>query len=168
MSTTRDRTAREQGATIVEFALVAPILLLLVFGLFELARLGYAFSEVRTAARDGARYATVVGDSDGDGVPNYVDCDAIEAATLELVIVESVTDADVDIEYYQGPTLVADCQPGGAPPPDDYSVELESGTEVHVTVRASFDSVVPFLEQFFEGITMDNTQIRTINFGLLG
>lgn len=165
MSTTRS-TRGERGASLVEFALVAPILLILLFGAFELARLGYAFSEVRTAAREGARYATVVGDADGNGTPNFVDCAAIETAALDLVQVEAVTAADVDIVYTTPSGTTADCQ--GGTPPDGYSVELESGTEVSVTVHAEFDSVVPLLEGFFEGISMDNTQVRTVNYGLLG
>jgi hypothetical protein len=51
--------AKERGATLVEFALIAPVLMLLVFGIIEF---GFAFNdylEVRSAAREGARLAAV-------------------------------------------------------------------------------------------------------------
>ena len=52
---------REGGAALVEFAVLAPLLLLLVLGIVEF---GYTFGQyngVRHAAREGARYAAVDG-----------------------------------------------------------------------------------------------------------
>ncbi len=51
--------SREAGATLIEFAIVLPLLVLLLFGIIEA---GWAFSqsvEVRNAAREGARLAVV-------------------------------------------------------------------------------------------------------------
>ena len=53
------RKNRDEGASVVEFAVVLPLLLLLVFGIMEA---GWAFAqqvEVRNAAREGARLAVV-------------------------------------------------------------------------------------------------------------
>ena len=55
----RDRDQR--GAVVVEFALVVPILLLLVFGIFEF---GYMLNRdmiIGNASRDGARIASLNG-----------------------------------------------------------------------------------------------------------
>ncbi len=49
----------EKGQTLVEFALVLPILLLLVIGMLEFARVLNAWLIVSNGAREGARYATV-------------------------------------------------------------------------------------------------------------
>jgi Flp pilus assembly protein TadG len=51
----RDRTAQ----ALVEFALVLPIFLLIVLGLFDAGRLVMAFNGVSNAARQGARVAVV-------------------------------------------------------------------------------------------------------------
>lgn len=50
---------REKGASVVEFALVLPLLLLLVFGIMEMGWLFAQQVEVRNAAREGARMAVV-------------------------------------------------------------------------------------------------------------
>jgi Flp pilus assembly protein TadG len=53
------RRARERGASAVEFALVLPIFVLLVFGIMEAGWLFAQQVEVRNAAREGARLAVV-------------------------------------------------------------------------------------------------------------
>lgn len=55
---------RRRAATIVEAALVLPIMLLLLFGLFEYCRFIFLLQVAENAAREGARYAVV---HTGDG-----------------------------------------------------------------------------------------------------
>jgi Flp pilus assembly pilin Flp len=50
------RAKDERGAAIVEFALVAPILLTLVWGIIETGRAFYTINSLASAVRDGARY----------------------------------------------------------------------------------------------------------------
>lgn len=52
---------RERGASVVEFAVLAPVLLLLVLGMVEFGWLFGQFNDVRHGAREGARYAAVNG-----------------------------------------------------------------------------------------------------------
>jgi Flp pilus assembly protein TadG len=51
----RRRMKSERGAAIVEFALVIPILLMLVVGIFEFGRMYYIQTTLSMAARQGAR-----------------------------------------------------------------------------------------------------------------
>ncbi|AHF06871.1 TadE/TadG family type IV pilus assembly protein [Desulfitobacterium metallireducens] len=51
----------EQGQALVEMALVLPLLLLLLFGIIEMGRVGYAYITVSNAARSAARVATTGG-----------------------------------------------------------------------------------------------------------
>lgn len=157
------RRSRERGATLVEFAIVAPLLFILLFGVVEFARLGYAFSEVWTAAREGARYATVVGDEDGNGEPNFVDCDGIEAAALSKVVIGTLSTADVDITYLTPLGTSRDCQ-GGTDPTD--GGDIDTGTEITVSVSGTFNSVVPVIGQFLNGTTLDSSQFRTVSYGI--
>ncbi len=51
--------SRSSGQSLVEFALVIPIFLLLLFGLFDVGRLVYVNNAVSEGAREAARYGSV-------------------------------------------------------------------------------------------------------------
>jgi Flp pilus assembly protein TadG len=50
-----------RGQNMVEFALVAPIFFMMLFGCFELGRMAYINHSLENATREGARYAMVHG-----------------------------------------------------------------------------------------------------------
>lgn len=58
------RLARRRGAAAVEFALVAPLLVVLVFGMIEFGRMFMAEQVLTNAAREGARKAVLPGATD--------------------------------------------------------------------------------------------------------
>ena len=49
----------ERGAALVEFAIVLPILLMIVFGIVDFARAFYTQNNLTSAVREGARWASV-------------------------------------------------------------------------------------------------------------
>ena len=51
--------ARSTGQALVEFAVVAPVFFLLLFGLIDLGRYVYVTNSFAQAAREGARYGSV-------------------------------------------------------------------------------------------------------------
>jgi len=59
----RNRVARrrEGGQGLVEFAIVIPMFLLIVFSMFDLGRVVWANDSLANAAREGARFASVTG-----------------------------------------------------------------------------------------------------------
>lgn len=70
------RDKRDQGASLVEFAVLAPLLVLLVFGIIEFGwKLGQ-LNDVRHAVREGARFAAVNGGTN-DEIDSVV-CDALD------------------------------------------------------------------------------------------
>jgi Flp pilus assembly protein TadG len=48
-----------RGATLVETALVLPVVLMMLFGIFEYGRFMFLYTTATNAVRDGARYAAV-------------------------------------------------------------------------------------------------------------
>ncbi len=71
------RNARSQRSqALVEFALVSPIFLLIVFSAIDISRLLYAYTAISSAARDGARTASLSGSQ-------FSDCQIIQE--IELV-----------------------------------------------------------------------------------
>ena len=65
-STSSDHRS-ERGAAMVEFALVLPLLIMLVFGIITFGRAYFAKVELASAVREGAR-AAALGKSNGDAV----------------------------------------------------------------------------------------------------
>jgi Flp pilus assembly protein TadG len=62
---TRSRGGGDRGAAAVEFALVLPVLLLVIFGIIDFGRLLYAKITLAEAAREGARAAALVSEDAG-------------------------------------------------------------------------------------------------------
>lgn len=82
MHTTRSREAGEgeRGAALVEFALVLPLLLILVFGIIDFGLFFYNDIRLTHAARDAARYASV---DDPSGADAAIDAAALVSTTVD-------------------------------------------------------------------------------------
>lgn len=84
---------RERGQALVEFGLVLPILLLLIFGLVDFGRAVYAQNALSEAARDGARWGSVQARAGTDiaGIEDYTvsRVDAIPGVTATATCIES-------------------------------------------------------------------------------
>jgi Flp pilus assembly protein TadG len=81
--------SRRRGAAAVEFAVVAPVFLLLVFGIVEFGRMLMVHQVLTNAAREGARRAVLRGTTSADvvnTVRNYLAGTSInaQAATVAL------------------------------------------------------------------------------------
>ena len=50
----------EDGAAVVEFALVMPVLFLVVFGIIDFGRAFYTVNNIVSAVREGARYGAIL------------------------------------------------------------------------------------------------------------
>jgi Flp pilus assembly protein TadG len=59
MRFSRLRVNQRRAASAVEFAMVAPVMLIFILGLLEYARLMFMMQMLNNAAREGARYAVV-------------------------------------------------------------------------------------------------------------
>jgi hypothetical protein len=66
---------RQRSQALVEFAMVSPLLLLVVFSAIDISRLLYAYTAISSAARDGARTASLSGSQ-------FSDCQIIQEVEL--------------------------------------------------------------------------------------
>ncbi len=141
-----------QGA--VEFALILPILLLLLFGLIETGRVIFIYSAVTNAAREAARYGSATGVSN-TGIPRYRDCASIIQAAVDVGFLGSVRPENVSITYDNGPgtPVIGTC------PPNDASVV--TGTRIVVEVTSPFDTLVPGLLPY-QDLQIEAQSARTI------
>jgi Flp pilus assembly protein TadG len=162
------RRGPDGGATLVEFAVVLPLVLLMLFGVVEFARIVYSFATVWNSAREGARYATTVGDTDGNKIPNYLDCDAIIQAAVNKAIGVGLSSADISVKYFDtGGTEVADCALS-PPAPAAGGADIDAGFKIEVEASATFNAIVPILSSFLDGIDLGSRQTRTVFRGVIG
>ena len=155
----------ERGATLVEFAIIAPMLFLLLFGVLEFSRLIAAYTSVWTSAREWARYATTTDVSTiSPTMPRYVDCAGIKQTARSRVFLADISNSDITVQFFdEAGVQVADCS--GASPD---SALIQSGYSVRVTVDTEFNAVVPVLSKFLSNINLHSEQERSIFRGMLG
>lgn len=172
MTTKPGRRRGERGASLIEFAMIAPLLFILLFGVIEFARLVGSYTSVWTAAREGARYATTSGvDTVDPSILRYKSCDGILAAAQAKIVMTEVTAANIEISWVaEDGTVLADCDSSTAPidPATDHNLILPTGTQIQVRVTDAFDGVVPIVGGMLDGIDLSSTQKRSIYLGVLG
>ncbi len=136
------------GQAAVEFALVLPIALMILFIVVDFGRAVFAYSTAAQAARDGSRMAMV------EQRKVTVDLAAIRGApTLGL------TATNVDVCYKTSGTALRDCNSGG-----DICSPLEIGCLAIVVVRAPFSPITPVVGNVVGPITLTSTSIQPIEY----
>ena len=130
--------AKKNGQGMVEFALILPVLLLVLFGIMEFGRLLFIYVTTTSASREAARYGTAVG-GNADDLPRFRDCAGMRAAAKKVGILSNLRDEDIFIWYDYGPGGTAygfDCAP---------NVDIPLGSRVVVQVRTPYAPIVPMV-----------------------
>ena len=110
----------EKGASAVEFALILPILIILIFGIFEFAIAFNNYITITHAAREGARRAAV--DLFNPDLKDYI---------KEMAFPLALTDEDIVIDWNNYPD----------PPPigDPVSVEITYNFGISIPLVGSWE-----------------------------
>jgi len=128
----------ERGQSLVEIALLLPLLILVLMALFDFGRAIYAFNTVSNAARDGARLAIVDQRTWGS---TYLA--AIEAANQATGLGLDATDTgDVLVQF---PDPLSNCSDPGI------------GCPVRVTVTYEFSPITPVIGSIFGPFEVSST-----------
>lgn len=131
----------ERGQTLVEFALIVPLLLLLLFGVIEFGRVFHAQLVITNAAREGARKAVVTSGTDAD-VSNVVkDSIANMVASLHPDQVQEKNVNDITNGAPEGNAIW-------------YAIEYASGRNVgepvKVYVKGRVEIIVPLISSIID------------------
>ena len=121
MTFIRDRISREEGVAAVEFALILPVLALMLFGILEFGRVWSQYQVFQGAAREGARCAAVQ-------ATEFSDCEiqpAIDNAAEPYDL--SVADAAVKIGSTNAPNGCTDADQG-----EDVQVSWEQPLNINI------------------------------------
>ncbi|MEA3308793.1 MAG: TadE/TadG family type IV pilus assembly protein [Chloroflexota bacterium] len=133
----------KKGQTLVEFALILPLLLLILFGIIEFGRILFIYSNLFNAAREGVRYGITM-PRDYDGIAQHVE-DAIVA----------VPDDDVNIGVWY------DDGPQSANTFTD-SAQVVVGQRVIVYMEYDVGYLTPLFEPFLNDMQLQTKSARTI------
>ena len=150
------RKPRARAQTMVEFALVMPLLLLLIYGILEVGRLMFTYSTVITASREAVRYGSASGMVSGE--PQYKDCVGIRNAAQHVNFLGSFDkNVDIDIYYSTGDHISFDT---AVCPSSSSLQDVSSGGFIKVSIRATFTplaGIVPLIS-----MTLRSNSQRTI------
>lgn len=163
---------KAHGQSLVEFALVLPIFLLLIFGLIDMGRFVYMNSTISQAAREATRVAAVEAYWLGRSDPNcnqtggpvcpatltVFRADVLTAANRMMAPFGAIADAD----------LYTSCE-ATAPTPVTTKTcadpKSADGTERLASVRTVlvFRPLTPVISSFFSSITTSGSATMVIN-----
>jgi Flp pilus assembly protein TadG len=144
---------RERGQGLVEFSLVFPVFILLLFGILDLGRAIYAYNTIADAAREGARVAIV------NQIQTSPDCVverpiqnpatphwSIKTCAVQWAIALGVQESDVTVSYAAPPGVALTCSP-----------TVAVGCIASVTVAHTFNAITPVIGNLVGTISMSST-----------
>lgn len=140
-----ERTRSERGSSLIEFGLIAVLLVMVLFGVVEICRMFLVYNDVAHAARAGVRYAIVHG---SDNPASTTDIQTVVKNFLSSAPMDTASAGlTVNVDY---PDTV-----GGA-------TCKNPGCRVQVTVAYTYD---PFVSYFsMSGISLHSTSKGVITF----
>jgi hypothetical protein len=145
----------ERGQGLVEFALILPLLLVLMLGIIDFGRLFFIYSEVSNAVREAIRFSAV----------NPYDCNLIRnraGSTLTLTDLDSI---DFTVSFDDGQeikwTYPSDCSDG---PPEGLvtsgdRITIRAQTQAHLLTA---ELIGPIVRQTFGAMPIEYVSSRTI------
>lgn len=133
---------RTSGQAVAEFALAAPVILLILFAIFDLGRAVYAFNTLSDAARTGVRVA-IVDQTQATDCVGFPDSSRCSAARQALALAITADDVDLQFEAFD--------LSGPCPTPEAI------GCIAEVTVPYSFRAVTPVIGDIVGPIDLAST-----------
>ena len=137
-----------RAQAILEFALILPLLLMLIYGIIEVGRLIFIFSSVANASRQAARYGSASGSV--NDVAFYQDCEGIRAVANQSAFIVKFNeinityDRGVDPDGIQIPIAGVDPNPSvDSCPIKDYTVR--NGDRIIVQVSTTYEPILKLL-----------------------
>lgn len=152
----------KRAQAMVEFMLVIPVLIALLYGIIEVSRLIFIFASVANASRSAARYGAGTGEF--DGMTYYQDCEGIRATANRSAILTEFD--DINITYDRGvtpdgeqiPVLDIDPSPDADTCPIDDNI-IRNGDRIIVQVSASYEPILPIIN--IEPVEVVSANART-------
>ena len=156
----KNNPQKTKAQAMVEFAIVLPLLLLLLYGLLEAGRLLFIYSTIVTASRQAVRYGSATGQGISSAVPRYRDCNGIRNAAQKVDFLNAFDDTRITIQHDNGPT-----DPNGpvtycAGAVDTTNYTPTNSSRLLVTIDGDYLPIVPKLIPFVKRSVATSNPIR--------
>ena len=135
----RKSQKRFRGQSLVEFALVSPIFLLMLFGTIEMGRLMWVNHELTNATREGARWAAVRGEMSGEN---------ITVDNVRTVILDRST-------ALEGGSLTVAW---------NWSANREPGSTVTIMTTYQYQPIIGMIVPIIGTVTMERQSTMTVHY----
>ncbi len=143
------RRRRQRGQTLVEFALILPVLLLILIGIFEFGRIIFLYANLFNAAREGARY----------GLTHPQDYNGILQHAQERITLTELSSGDLTVSMDTGPTSSDICVMDVSNDCASYAV---IGNRVKVSIGYIVSPLTPLFEPIINELNLQTEAARTI------
>jgi len=162
------------GQALVEFALIIPVFLLMLFGVVDAGRYVYMNGVLSQAAREGARLAAVEASWIGNPT-NDPSCNQPGGPVCPATAAALTTDATAAANRMVAPfgsisTLYISCDPAGSAPTGAWTSGTActknsgaTGNIVSVRVLLTFTPITPVIAQIIGNITTSGSATMVIN-----
>lgn len=142
---------RSRGQSLIEFALILPVIVLIVFGLFDLGRGVFTANTLAQAARQASRTAIV--DQDASD---------IKAVAIAAAVTLGLTTSNVSVCFKTDETTQKNCN---SPTTDNCPQPTRTiGCLAIVTTTLTYVPITPVLSTLFSSIPMTSTSIQAIEY----
>ncbi|MFN8377516.1 MAG: TadE/TadG family type IV pilus assembly protein [Anaerolineae bacterium] len=148
---------RRRGQGLVEFALVMPILLFLIMGIFDFSRLFITYAVTSNSLRTALRLAEVRGADSAN--PQYLNCQSMRAIASNVLFANAPT---VTIYYSKaGNTATTYTCATGV---NQYTPasNVATGDLLNIRVQTSVNFITPLISNLWPSISLDMKGQRTI------
>ncbi|MGH2466874.1 MAG: TadE/TadG family type IV pilus assembly protein [Candidatus Limnocylindrales bacterium] len=162
---------RARGQSLVEFSLILPIFLLVVFGLIDGGRFVYMNSVLSQAAREGARVASVEASwlgstAAGCGAANGPVCPA-NVAALKTDVAAAANRMVAPFGSISSSSVYISCDVAGSSPAGTWTgatcAQNTTGDAVSVRVLLTFTPITPIAGPILGSITTSASATMIIN-----
>jgi Flp pilus assembly protein TadG len=145
----RGRRRQQGGQSVVEFALILPLILLLFFGAIDLGRAVFAYNTLAQAAREGNRVAIV----------NQTES-VVKARVIGAAVTLGLGSSSVDVCYKTSTSTQRSC---AAVTTDNCPQSTRTiGCLAIVTARTTYRPMTPIIGQLFGTVSLSSTSVGPI------
>ncbi|HUS21079.1 MAG TPA: TadE family protein [Aeromicrobium sp.] len=141
---------RARGQTLVEFAMVLPIIILLVMGTVDLGRAVFTYNTLAQSARSASRLAIV-----NQNITNVRNEAIASAATLGL------TSSNVDVCFKRADSTLTSCSSTSDNCPQS---TRDIGCLAIVTTHMTYSPMTPVISLIFSSFALSSTSVASIEY----